>query len=100
MDLERLIPALSPSDRGSARVEVRDLAYAAASVEPGSLFFCIPGMRVDGHDFAPAAVERGAAALVVERPLDLPVPQVVVPDARAAMAAAAAEFFGRPTEEL
>jgi UDP-N-acetylmuramoyl-L-alanyl-D-glutamate--2,6-diaminopimelate ligase len=54
----------------------------------------------DGHDFAPEAVQRGAVALVVERPLGLGVPEVVVPDSRAAMAQAADEFFGRPTEEL
>jgi UDP-N-acetylmuramoyl-L-alanyl-D-glutamate--2,6-diaminopimelate ligase len=101
MDLERLIPALSPSEiRGSARVEVRDLAYDARATEPGSLFFCVPGMRADGHDFAPQAVERGAVALVVERVLDLPVPELVVDDAREAMALAAVEFFGRPTDEL
>ena len=57
-------------------------------------------MRADGHDFAPQAVENGAVALVVERPLDLPVPQLVVADSRAAMAAAAEEFFERPTTEL
>src|ERR687887_1965176 len=101
MDLERLIPALSPSEiRGSARVEVRDLAYDARATEPGSLFFCVPGMRADGHDFAPQAVERGAVALVCERPLGHGVPELVVDDARAAMAPAAARFYGHPTAEL
>jgi UDP-N-acetylmuramoyl-L-alanyl-D-glutamate--2,6-diaminopimelate ligase len=101
MDLERLIAALSPSAiTGSTGVEVRDLAYDTRRVEAGALFFCVPGARVDGHDLAPEAVERGAAALVVERPLDIPVPQVVVADAREAMALAADVFFGRPTGEL
>src|SRR5207237_553615 len=70
------------------------------TVDPGALFFCVPGAVADGHDFAPEAVARGAVALVVERPLELPVPQLVVQDARRAMAVAADEFFGRPTEEL
>jgi UDP-N-acetylmuramoyl-L-alanyl-D-glutamate--2,6-diaminopimelate ligase len=83
-----------------ARVSVTDLAYDARAVGPGALFVCVPGQRADGHDFAPAAVERGAAVLVVERPLPLPVPQLVVPDARLAMALAADAFFGRPTREL
>jgi UDP-N-acetylmuramoyl-L-alanyl-D-glutamate--2,6-diaminopimelate ligase len=101
MNLERLVAALGPVDvLGRAPVDVRDLAYDAGAAAPGSLFFCVPGARADGHDFAPEAVERGAVALVVERPLDLPVPQVVVASARAAMAVAADEFFGRPTEEL
>jgi UDP-N-acetylmuramoyl-L-alanyl-D-glutamate--2,6-diaminopimelate ligase len=60
----------------------------------------VPGSRADGHDFAPQAVENGAVALVVERPLDLDVPQLVVSDVRRAMAPVADEFFGRPSEEL
>jgi UDP-N-acetylmuramoyl-L-alanyl-D-glutamate--2,6-diaminopimelate ligase len=101
MDLERLVAALGPVEvLERAPVDVQDLAYDARTVEPGALFFCVPGSRADGHDFAAEAVERGAVALVVERPLPLSVPQVVVADARAAMAPAAAEFFGRPTEEL
>jgi UDP-N-acetylmuramoyl-L-alanyl-D-glutamate--2,6-diaminopimelate ligase len=101
MDLERLVSALEPAEvLGSSAVEVRDLAYDAGSVTPGALFFAVAGERADGHDFAPNAVERGAVALVVERALDLPVPQVVVRDSRAAMAPAADVFFGEPTSEL
>ncbi|HUJ93058.1 MAG TPA: UDP-N-acetylmuramoyl-L-alanyl-D-glutamate--2,6-diaminopimelate ligase [Gaiellaceae bacterium] len=99
--LERLVAALGPVDvLGRAPVDVRDLAYDARAATPGALFFCVPGARADGHDFAAEAVERGAVALVVERPLDLPVPQLVVESAREAMADAADEFFGRPTEKL
>ena len=101
MDIERLIAALAPAQVVAlAPTEIRDLAYDARAAASGALFFCVPGMRADGHDFAPAAVEKGAVALVVERPLDLPVPQLVVADSRAAMAVAADEFFGRPTKEL
>ncbi|MGI8441301.1 MAG: UDP-N-acetylmuramoyl-L-alanyl-D-glutamate--2,6-diaminopimelate ligase [Thermoleophilaceae bacterium] len=81
-------------------VEVRDLAYSSRSVAPGALFFCVRGFSADGHRFAPDAVERGAVALVCERPLGLGVPEVIVPDARAAMGPAAARFFGDPTSEL
>jgi UDP-N-acetylmuramoyl-L-alanyl-D-glutamate--2,6-diaminopimelate ligase len=101
VDLERLITALGPLEvRGGAPTDISDLAYDTREVRPGALFFCVPGERVDRHDLAGEAVERGAVALVVERPLDLRVPQLVVPAARAAMAVAADEFFGRPTEEL
>jgi UDP-N-acetylmuramoyl-L-alanyl-D-glutamate--2,6-diaminopimelate ligase len=101
MDLERLVAALEPIEvLGRPSVEVRDLAYDARTVTPGALFFCVPGERADGHDFAPEAVELGAVALVVERGLDLPVPQIVVDDARAAMAPAADVFFEQPTREL
>ena len=101
VDLERLIAALAPAEViGRASTEVRDLAYDARAAGPGALFFCVPGQRADGHDFASQAVEAGAVALVVQRPLDLPVPQLVVADSRGAMAVAADEFFGHPTEEL
>jgi UDP-N-acetylmuramoyl-L-alanyl-D-glutamate--2,6-diaminopimelate ligase len=101
MDLERVIAALAPADvLGRASVEIADLAYDARDARSGSLFFCVPGTRADGHDFAAEAVESGAVALVVERPLELEVPQLVVPDSRRAMAVAADEFFDRPTETL
>ena len=101
MQLERLIAALAPTDVvGGGAVEIRELAYDAREVPRDSLFFCVPGARADGHDFAADAVEAGAAALVVERRLDLHVPQLLVPSVREAMPRAAVEFFGDPTGEL
>ena len=50
---------------GPDDVEITGLAYDNRTVEPGTLFFCVPGFTRDGHDFAPDAVARGAAALVV-----------------------------------
>jgi UDP-N-acetylmuramoyl-L-alanyl-D-glutamate--2,6-diaminopimelate ligase len=81
-------------------VEVADLAYDNRAVAPGTLFFCVPGFTRDGHDFAPDAVARGAVGLVVQRPLGLDVPEVVVADVRAAMARAAARINGDPTASL
>jgi UDP-N-acetylmuramoyl-L-alanyl-D-glutamate--2,6-diaminopimelate ligase len=99
--LETLAEAVGAAGvRNPAPVAVSDLAYDAGAVGPGSLFACVPGQRADGHDFAESAVARGAVALIVERPLDVPVPQLVVSDARLAMALAADAFFGRPTREL
>jgi UDP-N-acetylmuramoyl-L-alanyl-D-glutamate--2,6-diaminopimelate ligase len=101
MDLGRLISALGPLEvRGGAPTDITDLAYDTREVRPGALFFCAPGVTVDRHDLAGEAVEGGAVALVVERPLDLDVPQLVVESARDAMPVAADEFFERPTEEL
>src|SRR3954462_7973163 len=85
---------------GPDDVEVTGLAFDNRKVEPGTLFFCVPGFTRDGHDFAPDAVQRGAPALVVQRPLGLGVPEVVVDDVRSAMAVAAARFFGDPTASL
>src|SRR3954469_22897292 len=101
MEIDQLIAALAPAEvLRPAPVKIPDLAYDARAAGPGSLFFCVPGTRADGHEFAADAVGNGAVALVVERPLELDVPQLVVPNARAAMPVAADEFFGRPTEEL
>jgi UDP-N-acetylmuramoyl-L-alanyl-D-glutamate--2,6-diaminopimelate ligase len=81
-------------------VDVTRLTFDNRLVEPGALFFCVPGFTRDGHDFAADAVARGATALVVQRPLGLGVPEVVVDDVRAAMAVAAARFYGDPSARL
>jgi UDP-N-acetylmuramoyl-L-alanyl-D-glutamate--2,6-diaminopimelate ligase len=101
MQLERLIAALAPTDVvGDGALEIRELSYDAREVPRDSLFFCVPGARVDGHDFAGEALERGAAALVVERRLELEARQLIVPSVRAAMPRAAVEFFSNPTARL
>src|SRR4249920_1587340 len=101
MRLDELFPAVGEARiAGEGAVEVADLAYDSRKVGPGTLFFCFPGEKADGHDFAAGAVAAGAAALVVERELEVTVPQVVVADARAAMAPAAARFYGDPTARL
>ncbi|MET0305487.1 MAG: UDP-N-acetylmuramoyl-L-alanyl-D-glutamate--2,6-diaminopimelate ligase [Solirubrobacterales bacterium] len=86
---------------GDPSTKIEKLAYDSRLVEPGTLFFCVPGGNVDGHEFASAAADAGASALVVEQQLDRPaIAQVVVPGARAAMAPIAARFHGDPTSEL
>jgi len=85
---------------GDPTTEVWGLSCHTASLAPGSLFFCVPGLKADGHDFAPQAVAAGAVALVCERPLELPVTQVVVPSVRRAMALMAARFYGEPSRSL
>ncbi|MEP6976566.1 MAG: UDP-N-acetylmuramoyl-L-alanyl-D-glutamate--2,6-diaminopimelate ligase [Thermoleophilia bacterium] len=101
MRLDEAITALEPREIvAEGPAELADLAYDARKVTPGALFFCVRGAKADGHDFAADAVGRGAVALVVERPLEVAVPQVVVSDSRAAMAVVADVFFGRPTRDL
>jgi UDP-N-acetylmuramoyl-L-alanyl-D-glutamate--2,6-diaminopimelate ligase len=102
MELAELLRAagVDAEVRGDASAEIRELAYDSRRVVPGTLFFCFSGEKTDGHDFAAAAVDAGAAALVVERFLELDVPQALVQDARAAMAPIAAAFNGDPTSEL
>src|SRR5579872_1000329 len=81
MNLERFIAALGPAEVvNGAPAEISDLAYDTRAVVPGALFFSLRGSHADGHELAPAAVDAGAAALVVDHPLDLPLPQLIVPD--------------------
>src|SRR3954468_19578959 len=94
MRLAELVPEVE------ADVEITGLALDNRMVQPGTLFFCVPGFTRDGHEFAPDAVARGAAALVVERPLGLGVPEVRVDSVREAMAPIAARFHGDPTSHL
>jgi UDP-N-acetylmuramoyl-L-alanyl-D-glutamate--2,6-diaminopimelate ligase len=96
MRLDQVIPT---TDAG-AGLEITDLAYDNRAARPGTLFFCVPGFTRDGHDFAADAVARGALALVVERRLGLGVVEIQVPSVRAAMAPAAARFYGDPTSSL
>src|ERR1700744_1421575 len=96
----RLDEVMPGTPRDAAGLETTSLPYDNRLAAPGTLFFCVPGFTRDGHEFAPDAVSRGAVALVVERPLGLGVPEVVVADVRAAMARAAARFYGDPTARL
>jgi UDP-N-acetylmuramoyl-L-alanyl-D-glutamate--2,6-diaminopimelate ligase len=96
----RLADVIPGTPLGAGDIEITDLAYDTRAVKPGTLFFCVPGFTRDGHDYAPDAVARGAVALVVERRLNLGVPEIQVESVRKAMAPAAAVFYSDPTSEL
>ncbi len=80
--------------------EITSVEYDSRKVREGSLFCCMKGLVSDGHNFAAQAVDKGAAALLVEHLLPLDVPQIVAPDGRVAMAHAAAAFYGHPEREM
>jgi UDP-N-acetylmuramoyl-L-alanyl-D-glutamate--2,6-diaminopimelate ligase len=101
MHLDHLLEGIAVEDRrGDASVDVTGVTHDSRQVGPGSLFCCVPGRVTDGHDHAPGAVAAGAVALLCERPLDLPVAQVVVADARATMGPVAAAFHGHPSASM
>ena len=83
-------------------IDVRGLAYDSKQVRPGDVFIALTGLKAAGADFAADAIRRGAVAVVADRPPDVapPVPWIVVPDARAAMASIAAEFYGHPSRAM
>jgi len=86
--------------RGEPDGTVRDASNDSREVPPGSLFFCIPGEQVDGHAFAQHAVDAGAAALVVDHPLAVAAPQLVVRSVREAIGPMSAAVFGHPARDL
>ena len=100
MRLDELTAGLALEATGDLGVQITGLAYDSRAVGGGELFFCVSGFQRDGHEFAPQALQAGAAALVVERRLELGVPEVLVGSARAAMAPIAARFYGDPTAQL
>ena len=81
--------------------EITDLTCDSRAVKPGTLFVALPGARVDGHDFVPAALAAGAAAVVALRPVDTgDTPLALVDDPRQALALLSAAFFGHPAQKL
>jgi UDP-N-acetylmuramoyl-L-alanyl-D-glutamate--2,6-diaminopimelate ligase len=81
--------------------EVVHLAYDSRDVVAGTLFFAVPGVHVDGHDYAGQAVERGALAVVAEREIpEVNVPQLIVGRTRDALADAADAWFNQPSKRL
>ena len=85
---------------GNEETEILSLCSDSRQVQPGALFFCTPGLKMDAHDFAPQAVAKGAAALLVERELPIDVPQVLVEDVRRAISYVACDFFDNPAREM
>lgn len=85
---------------GNMETQIGNLITDSREKTSNGLFFCIPGIRFDAHAYAPQAVENGCTALVVERVLDIPVPQVLVQNVRSAMAYMAGAFFGYPSRSL
>ena len=87
---------------GSAETPISQLCHDSREAQPGALFIALRGLHRDGHDYAAAAVEKGATAVLVTRPLSLPerVTQVIVPDTWRALGQVAAAFYGNPSQEL
>jgi UDP-N-acetylmuramoyl-L-alanyl-D-glutamate--2,6-diaminopimelate ligase len=107
MKLSRLLKALErrvrqPARAGTGETDVRGLSYDSRHVAPGDLFIALKGLKASGSDFAADAMQRGAVAVVSDSPApeSVPVPWVVVEDAREAMAVLADEFYEHPSHAM
>lgn len=88
--------------QGSLEQEISEVIYDSRKAVPGCIFLCMPGAVTDGHDYIPEVLEKGAAALVVEREVAVPKDVTVlrVENARLALAELAAAWYGHPAEKL
>ncbi|MHB8049701.1 MAG: UDP-N-acetylmuramoyl-L-alanyl-D-glutamate--2,6-diaminopimelate ligase [Coriobacteriia bacterium] len=98
--LSHLLEGMAAQGDARAAQGISGVAYRSDLTRPGDVFFCIPGFQRDGHEFAADAVAHGAVAVVCERTVEVAVPQIIVPDARRALAVAASRFFGQPSRRL
>lgn len=87
---------------GTPDIPISQLCYDSRDAQSGALFIALQGLHRDGHDYAAAAVENGATAVLATRPISLPehVTQVLVPDTWQALGQVAAAFYGNPSQEL
>lgn len=103
MKLEELIPSLMVAEiKGNTDVEIKGMEMDSRQVKPEDLFIAVKGFHVDGHRFIPEAIQRGAAAIVVEENIHLKedIPVIQVPDTHRAMAVLASTFYRHPTRHL
>ena len=105
MKCEELLKGLTyECVRGSVDCEIKEVVYDSRKLSEGCLFICICGYNVDGHSFAREAAEKGAAAIVVQKEVEIPPESstavIRVEDTRYAMAFIAAAYFGHPADRL
>ncbi len=99
-DLARGVPAAVLE--GNGEVEITGIAYDSREVKPGDLFVAVQGINSDGHSYLAGAVAAGAAAVAVDRPVDVRpgTPVLRLSSTRTGLAEVAAEFYGRPSRHL
>ncbi len=101
MKLRELLTELSVIEStADPNMDIRDIRYDSRAVQPGDLFVAVPGMQSDGHRFIPMAVEKGAAAVLCQRPPEGDVPYILVADSRLALARVSCAWFGYPSEKM
>ena len=100
MRLNRLLASVALTERRAGDVECSGICYDTRTMKPGCLFVALPGYKTDGHRYIAQALERGAAAVLCQHPPEGEGPWLVTPDARAALAAVSANWFGHPARDL
>ncbi|MBP1968197.1 UDP-N-acetylmuramoyl-L-alanyl-D-glutamate--2,6-diaminopimelate ligase [Virgibacillus natechei] len=81
-------------------IEVNNIEIDSRNVKPGSLFVCIDGFTVDGHDYVQQAVDNGAIAIIAEKKVTSSVPTIFVPNSSRTLAMLAVTFYNNPTRTI
>ena len=100
MRLNQLLAGVALTERRAGDVECSGICYDPRTMEPGCLFVALPGYKTDGHKYIAQALEQGAAAVLCQHPPEGEGPWLVTPDARAALAAVSANWFGHPARDM
>lgn len=101
MQLKTLLQGIDVLElHADAALELSGVQYDSRRVQPGELFVAVSGFQTDGHVYIPKAVENGAVCVLCEKAPTVQVPYVLVRDARAALAALGANWFGHPAGKL
>ena len=100
MRLNQLLAGVALTERRAGDVECSGICYDTRTMVPGCLFVALPGYKTDGHKYIAQALEQGAAAVLCQHPPEGEGPWLVTPDARAALAAVSANWFGHPARDL
>ena len=79
---------------------ITSVSYDTRTLEPGALFVALSGYKTDGHHYIQEALDKGAAAVLCQRPPDGEGPWLICPDTRAALAVVSANWFGHPARSL
>ena len=101
MDLSTIIKNIKTEEVLNFKdVDIKGISYNSNTINSHEIFVCLKGEHVDGHDFAQSAFEKGAVALMCERPLNIEIPQLIVKSTQESIADLAAIFYHNPSYEL
>lgn len=101
MELANIINTIKPKEvLNFKNVDIKGISYNSNTIKSHEIFVCLKGEHVDGHNFAQAAFEKGAIAIMAERPLNIEIPQVIVESAQSGISDLAACFYHNPSYSL
>ena len=101
MELSKIIKEINPDEVLNFKdVDILGISYNSNTINSHEIFVCLKGEHVDGHDFAQMAFEKGAVALMCEKPLNIEIPQLIVKSTQEKIADLSACFYHNPSREL